>query len=72
MQPHPYGLDGTQYHASTQWHSSEGGWWLRMMMASLIAVVCVLGINACREGSIDKRLRDQEAREARAVRKRDQ
>jgi hypothetical protein len=60
-----------KFHFSPQWHDSDEGWWLRLMMASLIMLACVLGVSACREGSIEKRVRDEEAREARAVRKRD-
>lgn len=48
-------------------YANEEGYYLRLMMAAIMVVAVYLGITQCREGAIDKRLRDEEAREARAV-----
>jgi len=50
----------------TEWYGTDEGWWLRLVMAAIILVAVVMGIQNCTEGSLEKRLRDQEAREARA------
>jgi hypothetical protein len=55
---------------TSMWYGTDEGWWLRLMMALLICLAVVLQIRACMEGSIEKRLRDEEGRDARAIKRR--
>eukprot|EP00959_Pyramimonas_sp_CCMP1952_P114041 2384852-Pyramimonas_sp.AAC.4 len=50
----------------TEWYGTDEGWWLRLVMASIIVIAVYINIKNCTEGSINKRLRDQKSREARS------